>query len=113
LEYSTTTLKRFTKTVLTATSTYITLLEQVEKAEDEVFAALGELGRWLESGYGITGDIWEDDGIRKIRRESRRREREEVEVRVENGLKAVKVELKRNGLAGGGAQTNFEVCSLA
>jgi hypothetical protein len=87
------------------------LLEQVEQAEEEVFARLGELARWLESGYGLHGpSVWDDEkGIRKVRREARQREREEMEVMVEHGVKAVKGELKRNGLGGTGAQGRFEV----
>lgn len=73
---------------------------------------MGELARWLESGYGIAGgvSIWDDEiGIRKVRRESRKREREEMVVMVDHGIRAVKGELKRNGLAGYGAQARFEV----
>lgn len=91
-----------------------TLSEQLEKAEDDLFGALGELGRWLETGYGLQTDrqksgVWDQDGIRKVNREKRRREREEMDVRVEQGLKDVKAHLKRRGLAGGGAQTKYEV----
>lgn len=111
LEHSTHTLKRLSKGVLNSTRAYIAMLEQVEKAEDEVFLRLGELARWLESGYSLSGDsIWEDQtGVRKLRRDARKREREELEVMVEHGVRAVKGELKRNGLAGHGAQTRFDV----
>ncbi|WVQ98149.1 hypothetical protein IAU59_005271 [Kwoniella sp. CBS 9459] len=111
LEHSTSTLKRLSKSVLTTASVVNTLAEQLEKAEDDLFAALGDLGRWLENGYGIQarGSIWESEGgIRKVNKEKRRREREEREVWVEHGLKAVKAELKRKGLAGHGAHTKFE-----
>lgn len=74
---------------------------------------LAELGRWLEGGYGLNGTIWEPEGgIRKVRRQRRRKEREEVEIMVEHSLKAAKAELKRHGLAGAGAQARFEVCSV-
>lgn len=111
LDHSAATLKRLSKAVLSATSTYLALLEQVEKAEEDVFAQLGELGRWLESGYGVSGgSVWDDErGIRQVRKDARRREREEMEIMVEHGVRAVKGELKRNGLASGGAQARFEV----
>ncbi|OCF45792.1 hypothetical protein I317_00280 [Kwoniella heveanensis CBS 569] len=111
LEHSTSTLKRLSKSVLTTASVVNALAEQLEKAEDDLFAALGDLGRWLENGYGISakGSIWEPEGgIKKVNKEKRRREREEREVWVEHGLKAVKAELKRKGLAGYGAHTRFE-----
>ncbi|WVF69701.1 hypothetical protein IAT40_004480 [Kwoniella sp. CBS 6097] len=111
LEHSTSTLKRLSKSVLTTASVVNTLAEQLERAEDDLFAALGDLGRWLENGYGIQakGSIWEPEGgIKKVNKEKRRREREEREVWVEHGLKAVKAELKRKGLAGYGAHARFE-----
>ncbi|KAK4683513.1 hypothetical protein P7C73_g6735, partial [Tremellales sp. Uapishka_1] len=109
MEHSAGTLKRLSKSVLTSTSAVLALMEQLEKAEDEFFTHLGELGRWLEGGYGLHGTIWEDDGgIRKVRAERRRREKDEMENMVEHGLQAVKAELKRQGLAGGGAQAKFE-----
>ncbi len=110
LEHSAGTLKRLAKHVLDRSSEVLGLLEQVEKAEDEMLAALGTLGRWLEGGYGVKGDVWEDTvGMRKVAREKRRREREELEVMVVHALEAVKGEIKRQGLAGNGAQTRFEV----
>ena len=111
LDHSAATLKRLSKAVLSATSTYLALLEQVEKAEEDVFAQLGELGRWLEAGYGVSGgSVWDDEkGLRQVRKDARRREREEMEIMVEHGVRAVKGELKRNGLAGGTAHTRFEV----
>ena len=76
-------------------------------------ANLGELGRWLEGGYGLNGGIWvPDGGIRQMTRQKRRRERDELEIMVEHSLKATKAELKRQGLAGGGAQARFEVWAL-
>jgi len=115
LDHSAATLKRLSKAVLSATSTYLALLEQVEKAEEDVFSQLGELGRWLESGYGVSGpSVWDDErGVRRVRKDARRREREEMEIMVEHGVRAVKGELKRNGLAGGGAQGRFEVRVVA
>ena len=111
LDHSASALKRLSKSVLASTSAYLALLEQVERAEDELFTHLGDLGRWLESGYGLSGhSVWDDQGgIRKVRRDVRRREREEIEVMVEHGLRTVKGELKRNGLAGGASQAKFEV----
>lgn len=115
LDGSATTLKRFSKSVLAYAAVVHTLSEQLEKAEDDLFGAVGELGLWLETGYGVQtdkqkGGVWDQDGIRKVNREKRRREREEMNVRVEQGLKDVKAHLKRRGLAGGGAQTKYEVC---
>ena len=110
LEHSAGTLKRLAKHVLTSTATVRALLEQLESAEDELLAGLGDLGRWLEGGYGVTGDVFdEDSGIRKVARERRAREREELEVMVAHHLEAVKSEVKRQGLAGAGAQAKFEV----
>ena len=44
-------------------------MDQVSAAEDDVLRALGELGRWLEGGYGLhESAIWDDHrGIRKMR----------------------------------------------
>ncbi|KLT42969.1 hypothetical protein CC85DRAFT_284926 [Cutaneotrichosporon oleaginosum] len=109
LEHSAGTLKRLAKHVLDRSSEVLSLLEQVEKAEDEMLATLGTLGRWLEGGYGVKGEVWEDTvGMRKVAREKRRREREELEVMVVHSLEAVKGEIKRQGLAGNGAQARFE-----
>ncbi|OCF77035.1 hypothetical protein I204_02744 [Kwoniella mangroviensis CBS 8886] len=111
LEHSTSTLKRLSKSVLNTASVVAALAEQLERAEDDLFAALGDLGRWLENGYGLQakGSVWDPEGgIRKVSKERRKREREDREVWVENGLKAIKAELKRQGLAGGGAQTRFD-----
>ncbi|GMK54362.1 hypothetical protein CspeluHIS016_0109480 [Cutaneotrichosporon spelunceum] len=109
LEHSAGTLKRLSKRVLDRSSEVLGLLEQIEKAEDEMLAALGTLGRWLEGGYDVKGDVWEDTiGMRKVAREKRRREREELEVMVVHSLEAVKGEIKRQGLAGDGAQSRFE-----
>ena len=114
LERSATTLKRLSKAVLASTSIYLAFLEQLEKVEDDLMANLSELGRWLEGGYGLSENVWEaEGGIRRMRKQQRRREREELEFMVEHSLTAVKAELKRNGLAGGGAQARFEVCSFS
>lgn len=110
LEHSAGTLKRLAKSVLTSTTAVMALLEQLETAEDELLSHLGELGRWLEGGYGVTGDVWDSDGgIRKVAKERRVREREELEVMVGHSLEAVRVEIKRHGLAGGPAAVKFEV----
>nr|XP_019047066.1 hypothetical protein I302_03673 [Kwoniella bestiolae CBS 10118]OCF25996.1 hypothetical protein I302_03673 [Kwoniella bestiolae CBS 10118] len=111
LEHSTSTLKRLSKSVLNSAGVVSALEEQLERAEDDLFTALGDLGRWLENGYGLQakGSVWDPEGgIRKVSKERRKREREDREVWVENGLKAVKAELKRQGLAGGGAQARFD-----
>ncbi|WRT64682.1 uncharacterized protein IL334_001616 [Kwoniella shivajii] len=111
LEHSTSTLKRLSKSVLTSAWVVAALAEQLERAEEDLFSALGDLGRWLENGYGLQakGSVWDPEGgIKKVNKEKRRREREEREVWVEHGLKAVKAELKRQGLAGGGAQSRFD-----
>ncbi|KAK8847482.1 hypothetical protein IAR55_005340 [Kwoniella newhampshirensis] len=112
LEHSAVTLKRLSKSVLTAASVVHAIAEQLEKAEDDLFVALGDLGRWLESGYGVQNKhhgVWDkESGIRKVHREKRKREREEMEVWVVHGLKAVKAELKRQGLAGDGAHARYE-----
>lgn len=111
LEHSAGTLKRLAKHVLDRSSEVMALLEQVEKAEDEMLAAMSELGRWLEGGYGVKGEVWEDTtGMRKVAREKRRREKEDLEAMVVHSLEAVKGEIKRQGLAGNGAQARFEVC---
>lgn len=110
LEHSAGTLKRLAKHVVTQASSVLALLEQLDSAEDELMVALGELGRWLEGGYGVTGDVWDaEDGIRKVASERRRRDREDLEVMVIHSLEAVKGEVKRQGLAGHGAQAKFEV----
>ncbi|WWC86803.1 uncharacterized protein L201_001682 [Kwoniella dendrophila CBS 6074] len=113
LEHSTSTLKRLSKSVLTTSSVVASLAEQLQKAEDDLFSALGDLGRWLENGYGLQAkgehNVWDSDGgIRKINKEKRRKEKEDREVWIEHGIKAMKAELKRHGLAGGGAQTRFD-----
>jgi len=110
LEHSAGTLKRLAKHVVAQASSVLALLEQLETAEDELMVALGELGRWLEGGYGVTGDVWDaEGGIRKVASERRRRDREDLEVMVIHSLEAVKGEIKRQGLAGHGAQAKFEV----
>lgn len=111
LEHSAGTLKRLAKTVLTASAAYVALLEQLETAEDELLSSLGELGRWLEGGYGVQGDVFDNaNGIRKVARERRAREREDLQEMVLHSLSAVKGEIKRQGLTGAGSQQHrFEV----
>lgn len=95
---------------MTQASAVLALLEQLESAEDELMVALGDLGRWLEGGYGVTGDVWDaEGGIRKVASERRRRDREDLEVMIIHPLEAIKGEIKRQGLAGHGAQAKFEV----
>lgn len=117
LEHSANTLKRLAKHVLHSSSAVMALLEQLENAEDQLMSDLGVLGRWLEGGYGVTGEVWDaEGGIRKVAKQKRAREREELEVMVGHSLEAVKGEIKRQGLAAGGhAGVKFEVspCSGA
>nr|XP_018265375.1 uncharacterized protein I303_01741 [Kwoniella dejecticola CBS 10117]OBR87533.1 hypothetical protein I303_01741 [Kwoniella dejecticola CBS 10117] len=111
LEHSTSTLKRLSKSVLNTASVVAALAEQLERAEDDLFNALGDLGRWLENGYGIQSkeSVWDvENGIKKINKARRKKEREDREIWIENGLKSMKGELKRQGLAGGGAQARFD-----
>jgi len=113
LEKQASTLKRLSKSVLASTAGYLSLLDHLEKAEDELFASLGELGGWLETGFGIPGGIWsEEGGIRKVRRDRRKTERDEIEGLVKRGLEAVKGDMKRKGVAGGGAQAKYAVSWL-
>jgi hypothetical protein len=113
LEHSASTLKRLSKSVLASTTSYLALLQQLEAVEDELFGDLGELGRWLEGGYGINdGQVWDGAGIRKVRKDARAKEKAEIEVMVQQAVRSVKVDLKRNGLAGAGAQGKFEVSFL-
>ncbi|EIW71162.1 hypothetical protein TREMEDRAFT_73206 [Tremella mesenterica DSM 1558] len=109
LEHSAATLKRLTKAALGAASVVRSLLEQLERAEDELFGALGELAQWLEVGYGVQGGVWDvNEGTRKVRKAKRRKEREELEVLVERNVAAVKGDLKRHGVANGAARVKFE-----
>lgn len=110
LESQTVTLKRLSKTVLANLAIVTGIYEQLDRAEDELLGSLGELATWLGHGYGLKDGIWEEDkGVRKIKREKRRREKEDLEVMVQHGVENVRVELKRRGLAGGGATAKFEV----
>ena len=85
-------------------------LEAVEKAEDDLLYAIGEMSRWLEAGYGIpAADLWSDGGVRNVRKKKWKAQRDEVQVMVSHGAANVKSELKRHGLAGAGAQARFEV----
>jgi hypothetical protein len=95
--------------VLNHSSVLIAALEAVEKAEEEFLLVLGELGRYLEGGFGVAGGIWAEDGVRKVRRERWKGQREAVRGRVEQGVAGMKGDLKRWGLAGGGTQARFEV----
>ncbi|KAI9636316.1 putative GTPase activating protein for Arf-domain-containing protein [Dioszegia hungarica] len=108
LETSTSTLKRLSKSVLNHSSVLIAVLEAVEKAEEEFLLVLGELGRYLEGGFGVAGGIWAEDGVRKVRKERWKGQREEVRGMVEQGVAGMKGDLKRWGLAGGGTQARFE-----
>lgn len=112
LESQTVTLKRLSKAVLANLAIVTGIYEQLDRAEDELLGSLGEMATWLGHGYGIKDGIWEEDvGVRKIKREKRRREKEDLEVMVQNGVENVRGELKRRGLSGGGATAKFEVCS--
>ena len=110
LDSSCGTLRKFSKAVHHASTALELALEAVEKAEDDLLYAIGEMSRWLELGYGIpTLDVWGDMGVRKARRKKWRVERDEVHAMVSQGCANVKSEMKRHGLAGGGAQAKFEV----
>lgn len=112
LESSSSTLKRLSKSVLAHSSVLIAALEAVEKAEEDFLVILGELSRFLEGGFGVPSGIWAEDGVRKVRKEKWKSQREEVRGMVEQGVVGMKGDLKRWGLAGGGAQTKFDVsCS--
>lgn len=110
LESQTVTLKRLTKTVLANLAIVSGIYEQLEKAEDELLGSLGELASWLGHGYGLKDGVWDAEaGVRGIKKEKRRREKEDLEVMVQHGVDNVRVELKRRGLAGGGATARYEV----
>jgi hypothetical protein len=110
LEFSATALKRLTKAVIAHAAVYTRILDELEKADDELCSSLGELGRWLEAGFGVHGSVWDDEaGVRMIRRGRYRSKREEMEAMIDAPVKAVRGDLKRKGLAGGGAQDRYEV----
>jgi hypothetical protein len=112
LEHSASTIKKLSKEVLASASSYLALLSQVDKAEDDFLSTLGELARWLEGGYGLSGQVWTEDGFKKLRKERRRKEQEQVEVMVEHNLKQLRDDLKRRGSAGSPSQATFEVSHL-
>lgn len=110
LESQTVTLKRLSKTVLANLAIVTGIYDQLDRAEDELLGSLGEMATWLGHGYGLKDGVWDEDkGVRRIKREKRRREKEDLEVMVQQGVENVRVELKRRGLAGGGATSKFEV----
>lgn len=113
LESQTVTLKRLAKTVLSDLAVVSGLYDQLDRAEDELLGSLGELARWLGSGYGLDKGVWDDEadhGLRRVKREKRQREKQDLEVMVQHGVEGVRAELKRKGLAGGGATARYEVC---
>jgi len=110
LESQTVTLKRLTKTVLANLAVVSGIYEQLDRAEDELLGSLGELSTWMGHGYGLKDGIWDADvGVRGVKRERRKREKEDLEVMVAQGVDNVRSELKRRGLAGGGATARYEV----
>jgi len=110
LESQTVTLKRLTKTVLANLAVVSGIYEQLDRAEDELLGSLGELSTWMGHGYGLKDGIWDADaGVRGVKREKRKREKEDLEVMVAQGVDNVRSELKRRGLAGGGATARYEV----
>jgi hypothetical protein len=110
LDASATTLKKLTKAVISHAAVYTRILDELERADDELCASLGELGRWLEAGYGVKGGVWDDDyGVRNTRKGKYRAKKEEMEAMIDGPVKAVRADLKRQGLAGGGAQDRYEV----
>ena len=111
LESQTVTLKRLTKTVLANLAVVSGICEQLDRAEDELLGSLGELATWMGHGYGLQDGVWDADvGVRQVKREKRKREKEDLEVMVAQGVDNVRSELKRRGLAGGGATSRYEVC---
>jgi hypothetical protein len=99
-----------TKTVLANLAIVSGIYEQLDRAEDELLGSLGDLSTWLGHGYGLKDGVWDtDNGVRNVKREKRKREREDLEVMVQHGVDNVRVELKRRGLAGGGATARYEV----
>lgn len=109
LESSATTLKRLTKAVLAQAAVYNAMLEQMEKAEDEFLGSLGDLGRYLEGGFEVPGDIWSHADVRGMRREEWNHKRDQLEGVLTSAVRAVKSDLKRQGLAGSGAQDRYDV----
>lgn len=110
LESQTVTLKRLSKQVLSSLSTVTGIYDQLISAEDELLGSLGEMSRWLGHGYGLGSGIWDEEiGVRKYKKERRRREKEDLEVMVAQSVDNVRGELKRRGLAGGGATSRYEV----
>lgn len=110
LESQTVTLKRLAKHVLANLAVMSSVYEQLDKAEDELLGSLGGMSRWLGQGYGLAEGVWDEDvGVRKVRRERRKREKEDLEVMVQQSVDNVRGELKRRGLAGGGATARYEV----
>jgi hypothetical protein len=113
LESQTVTLKRLTKTVLANLAVVSGIYEQLDRAEDELLGSLGELATWMGHGYGLKDGIWDaDSGVRGVKREKRKREKEDLEVMVAQGVDNVRGELKRRGLAGGGATARYEVSPM-
>lgn len=112
LESQTVTLKRLTKTVLANLAVVTGIYEQLDRAEDELLGSLGELATWMGHGYGLGDGVWDAEvGVRGVKREKRKREKEDLEVMVVQGVDNVRSELKRRGLAGGGATAKYEVSS--
>lgn len=113
LESQTVTLKRLSKTVLSNLATVSGIYDQLDSAEDELMGSLGELSRWLGHGYGLRPGVWDEDrGVKEVRREKRKRQKEDMEVMVHQSVENVRGELKRRGLAGGGATAKYEVSLL-
>lgn len=111
LESQTITLKRLAKSVQANLAVVSSVYEQLDRAEDELLSSLGEMSRWLAQGYGLRDGVWDEEGgVKRVRREKRRREKEDLEVMVQQSVDNVRGELKRRGLAGGGATARYEVC---
>jgi hypothetical protein len=99
-----------TKAVLANLAIVSGIYEQLDRAEDELLGSLGELTTWLGHGFGLGDGVWDHDhGVRGVRREKRKREQEDLEVMVQQGVDNVRGELKRRGLAGAGATSKYEV----
>ncbi len=88
------------------------MIEQMQKAEDEFLGSLGDLGRYLEGGFEVPGDIWIREDVRVMRREEWKDKRDQLEGVLTSAVRAVKGDLKRQGLAGSGAQDRYDVSHL-
>ncbi|ORX33954.1 hypothetical protein BD324DRAFT_185089 [Kockovaella imperatae] len=102
LAHSSTTLNRLSKSLLTCANAYLTLLSQVEATEQAFLTALGELGRWLEGGFNLETNGWDEK--LKTRAAARQKQRQDLEA-MTSSLVTLRAGLKRI------SQSNFETTS--